>query len=105
MVLQVRAEMVEEKGLPGPVADRIGQFVVLRGKPLELLATLSAPGALRWPVLCCALLLLPGVCPCLAPFRVSRAAPPLHLPLPVWHAGGPGSALGAEGMPRMLCLP
>jgi histidyl-tRNA synthetase len=26
----VRAEMVEEKGLPGDVADTIGQFVVLR---------------------------------------------------------------------------
>jgi hypothetical protein len=26
----VRAEMVEEKGLPGEVADTIGQFVVLR---------------------------------------------------------------------------
>lgn len=36
--------MVEEKGLPPAVADRIGQFVVLRGKPLELLAVLSAPG-------------------------------------------------------------
>ena len=38
------AEMVEEKGLPGAVADRIGKFVVLRGPPMELLATLSAPG-------------------------------------------------------------
>jgi histidyl-tRNA synthetase len=26
----VRAEMVEEKGLPGDVADTIGKFVVLR---------------------------------------------------------------------------
>lgn len=26
----VRAEMVEEKGLPGDVADTIGQFVVLK---------------------------------------------------------------------------
>lgn len=33
--------MVEEKGLPGHVADRIGEFVVLRGKPQELLAKLS----------------------------------------------------------------
>lgn len=33
--------MVEEKGLPGHVADRIGEFVVLRGQPQELLAKLS----------------------------------------------------------------
>ena len=26
----VRCEMVEEKGLPGPVADKIGEMVVLR---------------------------------------------------------------------------
>lgn len=26
----VRSEMVDEKGLPGPVADKIGEFVVLR---------------------------------------------------------------------------
>uniref|UniRef100_A0A383VD50 Histidine--tRNA ligase, cytoplasmic n=1 Tax=Tetradesmus obliquus TaxID=3088 RepID=A0A383VD50_TETOB len=38
----VRAEMVEEKGLPGDVADAIGQFVVLRGEPRQLLATLTA---------------------------------------------------------------
>ncbi|KAL4421027.1 hypothetical protein ABPG77_007502 [Micractinium sp. CCAP 211/92] len=37
----VREEMVEEKGLPGHVADRIGEFVVLRGQPLELLEKLS----------------------------------------------------------------
>lgn len=37
----VRAEMVEEKGLPGDVADRIGEFVVLRGEPRELLAKLT----------------------------------------------------------------
>ncbi|PRW59901.1 histidyl-tRNA synthetase isoform B [Chlorella sorokiniana] len=37
----VRAEMVEEKGLPGHVADRIGEFVVLRGQPQQLLATLT----------------------------------------------------------------
>ncbi|EFN53142.1 hypothetical protein CHLNCDRAFT_36479 [Chlorella variabilis] len=37
----VRAEMVEEKGLPGHVADRIGEFVVLRGQPLELLEKLT----------------------------------------------------------------
>ncbi|KAF8060498.1 histidine--tRNA ligase [Scenedesmus sp. PABB004] len=40
----VRAEMVEEKGLPGDVADAIGQFVVLKGAPRELLAALTAPG-------------------------------------------------------------
>ncbi len=36
--------MVEEKGLPGHVADRIGEFVVLRGQPLELLEKLSEAG-------------------------------------------------------------
>lgn len=38
----VRAEMVEEKGLPPAVADRIGELVQLRGVPLELLARLEA---------------------------------------------------------------
>ena len=33
--------MVEEKGLPGAVADRIGEFVVLRGRPMELLEKLT----------------------------------------------------------------
>lgn len=37
----VRAEMTEEKGLSGDVADRIGEFVVLKGKPKELLAKLT----------------------------------------------------------------
>lgn len=36
--------MVAEKGLPGPVADRIGEFVVLKGGPREVLQTLQAPG-------------------------------------------------------------
>ena len=36
--------MVDEKGLPPAVADRIGQFVVLRGRPRELLATLLDAG-------------------------------------------------------------
>lgn len=36
--------MVEEKGLPPAVADRIGEFVVLRGRPLELLDRLSDAG-------------------------------------------------------------
>eukprot|EP00887_Chlorella_sp_A99_P006734 scaffold3.g6734.t1 len=40
----VRAEMTDEKGLPPAVADRIGEFVVLRGRPLELLEVLAAPG-------------------------------------------------------------
>lgn len=40
----VRAEMVDEKGLPPAVADRIGEFVVLRGEPLALLEALSQPG-------------------------------------------------------------
>lgn len=38
----VRQEMVEEKGLPGHVADRIGEFVVLRGEPMQLLNKLTA---------------------------------------------------------------
>jgi len=37
----VREEMVEEKGLPGDVADRIGEFVVLRDQPKTLLARLT----------------------------------------------------------------
>jgi histidyl-tRNA synthetase len=37
----VRAEMTEEKGLPADVADRIGEFVVLRGKPMDLLNKLT----------------------------------------------------------------
>lgn len=36
--------MVDEKGLPGPVADRIGEYVILKGEPLALLEKLSAPG-------------------------------------------------------------
>ncbi len=36
--------MVAEKGLPGPVADRIGEFVVLKGGPREVLQMLQAPG-------------------------------------------------------------
>ncbi|GIL94796.1 hypothetical protein Vretimale_943 [Volvox reticuliferus] len=39
----VRQEMVAEKGLPEEVADAIGQFVVLRGEPLELVTRLSVP--------------------------------------------------------------
>ena len=38
------AEMVDEKGLPPAVADRIGEFVVLRGEPMALLDKLSAEG-------------------------------------------------------------
>ncbi|KAK1745276.1 histidine-tRNA ligase [Skeletonema marinoi] len=33
---EVRREMVEEKGLSGDVADKIGEFVVLKGKPWDL---------------------------------------------------------------------
>jgi histidyl-tRNA synthetase len=33
---EVRREMVEDKGLTGDVADRIGEFVVLKGKPWEM---------------------------------------------------------------------
>ena len=36
----VKDEMVNEKGLPESVADKIGKFVVLSGKPVELLAKL-----------------------------------------------------------------
>jgi hypothetical protein len=41
---EVREEMVSEKGLPPDVADRIGEYVVLSGRPQELLAKLTAPG-------------------------------------------------------------
>ena len=37
---EVRREMVEEKGLAGDVADRIGEFVVLRGEPWEMYKSL-----------------------------------------------------------------
>ena len=33
---EVRREMVEDKGLAGDVADRIGEFVVLKGQPWEM---------------------------------------------------------------------
>jgi histidyl-tRNA synthetase len=33
---EVRREMVEEKGLAGDVADKIGEFVVLKGEPWEM---------------------------------------------------------------------
>ncbi|KAL3803901.1 hypothetical protein ACHAW5_010671 [Stephanodiscus triporus] len=33
---EVRREMVDEKGLAGDVADRIGEFVVLKGEPWEM---------------------------------------------------------------------
>jgi len=38
----VKREMVEEKGLPEHVADKIGEFVVLKGEPRQVLATLQA---------------------------------------------------------------
>lgn len=38
----VRREMVEDKGLAGEIADRIGTFVVRKGSPLELHAQLMA---------------------------------------------------------------
>lgn len=37
----VKKEMVEEKGLPEHVADKIGEFVVLKGEPREVLRTLQ----------------------------------------------------------------
>lgn len=36
--------MVDDKGLPPQVADKIGEFVVLRGEPRRLLAALTADG-------------------------------------------------------------
>lgn len=33
---EVRREMVEDKGLTGDVADKIGEFVVLKGKPWDM---------------------------------------------------------------------
>lgn len=39
----VKQEMVVDKGLPESVADKIGEFVVLRGKPRELLIKLREP--------------------------------------------------------------
>ena len=51
--------MVEDKGLPGAVADRIGEFVVLRGRPLELLDKLQeACEWSRWAA--AAVAVLPG---------------------------------------------
>lgn len=41
---EVREEMVGEKGLPGDVADRIGEYVMLSGQPQELLAKITEPG-------------------------------------------------------------
>ena len=38
---EVRREMIEDKGLPAEVADRIGEYVVLKGKPLEMLQKLT----------------------------------------------------------------
>jgi len=48
----VRAEMIEEKGLPADVADRIGEFVILRGKPMDLLNKLTdeAEGHAKHPL-------------------------------------------------------
>lgn len=39
---EVRREMVQDKGLPAAVADRIGEFVVLRGAPHDMLPRLLA---------------------------------------------------------------
>lgn len=39
----VRREMVEDKGLAPEVADKVGELVKLRGRPLELLETLMEP--------------------------------------------------------------
>jgi histidyl-tRNA synthetase len=40
----VRAELVEDKGLPNDVADAVGRLVQRSGAPLELLAALTAEG-------------------------------------------------------------
>ena len=40
---EVRREMVEDKGLDGAAADRIGEIVALKGSPGELLARLQNP--------------------------------------------------------------
>mmetsp|Transcript_10889 Transcript_10889/g.17700 ORF Transcript_10889/g.17700 Transcript_10889/m.17700 type:complete len:955 (-) Transcript_10889:45-2909(-) len=37
---EVRREMVEEKGLKGEVADKIGEFVILKGEPWEMYKSL-----------------------------------------------------------------
>jgi histidyl-tRNA synthetase len=39
---EVRREMVEDKGLSGEVADKIGEFVVLKGKPWDMYNSLMA---------------------------------------------------------------
>lgn len=39
----VRLEMVEDKGLPGYVADKVGDFVKLKGEPHQLLEKLLDP--------------------------------------------------------------
>lgn len=43
---EVRREMTADKGLPEPVADRIGEFVALRGAPVAMLERLRADAAL-----------------------------------------------------------
>jgi hypothetical protein len=45
---EVRAEMVDEKGLPPDVADAIQKYVALRGAPHELLARLQSDAELRF---------------------------------------------------------
>ncbi|CAH8315142.1 unnamed protein product [Eruca vesicaria subsp. sativa] len=42
---QVKKEMVEEKGLPSEVADRIRSFVDMKGAPMELLSKLREEGS------------------------------------------------------------
>lgn len=34
--------MVEDKGLPGPVADKIGEFVAIKGEPRSVIEQLKA---------------------------------------------------------------
>lgn len=38
----MKSEMVNDKGLPEHVADKIGEFVVLRGEPVALIEQLCA---------------------------------------------------------------
>ncbi|ESQ49838.1 hypothetical protein EUTSA_v10020033mg [Eutrema salsugineum] len=42
---QVKKEMVEEKGLSSEIADRIGNFVKEKGRPMELLSKLRQEGS------------------------------------------------------------
>lgn len=38
--LQVRKELIEEKGIPVEAADFLGKYVLLKGEPMEMLRQL-----------------------------------------------------------------